>query len=245
MFVYLVAGTPLKDETDIKVSTFLRNLCEEEHAEEHTQMVDSCDTQESRNYETPEANVYEFHSSGIIDMLEKLQKKFDAELHDAQLDESNAAHASSMKAQDLTDAVANGQTGVSRSKETVSSLKQEVTTSTVDRDANSKKVATDMNNLKNIDKAVSMIKEFVDKLTEQVNDEATQKDGCSTELLNELRQRQDDLKQSATEAVESGNLFGALNLLTEAVCCGCSSTLLYCRSSTGTTAVGKTAQCSF
>ena len=48
--------------------------------------------------------------------MEKLQKKFDAELHDVQEDEGNAAHASSMKVQDLTDAVANGQTGVSRSK---------------------------------------------------------------------------------------------------------------------------------
>ena len=45
-----------------------------------------------------------------------MQKKFDAELHDVQVDEGNAAHASSMKVQELTDAVANGQTGVSRSK---------------------------------------------------------------------------------------------------------------------------------
>ena len=60
--------------------------------------------------------MYEFHLFGIIDMLEKLQKKLDAELHDAQEDESNAAHASSMKVQDLTDAVSNDQTGVSRSK---------------------------------------------------------------------------------------------------------------------------------
>ena len=39
-----------------------------------------------------QANVYEFHLSGIIDMLGKLQnKKLDAELHDAQEDENNAA----------------------------------------------------------------------------------------------------------------------------------------------------------
>ena len=83
-------------------------------------------------YETPEANVYEFHSSGIIVMLEKMQKKFDTELHDAQVGESNVAHASSMKVQDLTDAVANGQAGFSRSKEIISQLKQDVTTSTMD-----------------------------------------------------------------------------------------------------------------
>ena len=35
--------------TGIKVSVFLRNVCEEEHAEEHTQVVGSCDTQEASN----------------------------------------------------------------------------------------------------------------------------------------------------------------------------------------------------
>ena len=48
-FVYLVAGTTLKDQIDIKVSAFLRNVCEEEHVEEHTQVVDSCDTKEASN----------------------------------------------------------------------------------------------------------------------------------------------------------------------------------------------------
>ena len=69
----------------------------------------------TRTIEANQANVYEFHLPGIIDMWGKLQKKLDAELHDAQEDENNAAHASSMKVQNLTDAVANGQTGVSRS----------------------------------------------------------------------------------------------------------------------------------
>ena len=90
-FVYLVDGTTLKDQINIKVPTFLRNVCEEEHAEGHTQVVDLCNTQEARNYETPEANVYELHLFGIIDMLGKLQKKLDAELRDAQEDENNAA----------------------------------------------------------------------------------------------------------------------------------------------------------
>ena len=73
-FVYLVAGTTLKDQIDFKVSTFLRNVCEEEHAEEHTQVVNLCNTQKARNYETPEVNEYEFHLFGIIDMLEKMQR---------------------------------------------------------------------------------------------------------------------------------------------------------------------------
>ena len=50
-------------------------------------------------------------------MLEKLQKKFDAELHGAQVAASNAAHASSMKVKALADSVANDQAGTSRSKE--------------------------------------------------------------------------------------------------------------------------------
>ena len=44
-----------------------------------------------RIIEANQANVYEFHLSGIIDMLGNLQKKLDAELHDAQEDENNAA----------------------------------------------------------------------------------------------------------------------------------------------------------
>ena len=45
----------------------------------------------TRTIEANQVNVYEFHLSGIIDMLGKLQKKLDAELHDAQKDENNAA----------------------------------------------------------------------------------------------------------------------------------------------------------
>ena len=45
-------------------------------------------------------------------------------------------------------------------------------------------------NLENIDKAIRMIKELVDKLTDQVNDEATQKDWCLMELSkNEQSQK--------------------------------------------------------
>ena len=37
--VYLVDRTTLKDQFDIKVSTLFRNMCEEGHAEEHTQVT--------------------------------------------------------------------------------------------------------------------------------------------------------------------------------------------------------------
>ena len=45
----------------------------------------------TRTIEANQVNVYEFHLSGINDTLGKLQKKLDAELHDAQEDENNAA----------------------------------------------------------------------------------------------------------------------------------------------------------
>ena len=80
-----------------------------------------------------------------------------------------------MKVQDLTDAVANGQTGVSHSKEIISPLKQIL----IQR--NDCEMATLVDNLKNIDKAIRMIKEL--------DDEATQEDWCSTELSKNEQSR--------------------------------------------------------
>ena len=45
----------------------------------------------TRTIEANRVNVYEFHLSGIIDMLGKSHKKLDAGLHNAQEDENNAA----------------------------------------------------------------------------------------------------------------------------------------------------------
>ena len=98
--VYLVDRTTLKDQFDIKVSTLFRNMYEERHAEEHTQVTATMTIhptstlqmlEHTRTIEANQANVYEFHLSAIIDMLGELQKKLDAELHDAQEDENNAA----------------------------------------------------------------------------------------------------------------------------------------------------------
>merc|ERR1740138_1464974 len=50
----------------------------------------------------PEANAYEFQSSGIVDMLEKLKDKFEDERTDLEKEESNAHHAYEMLIQDLT-----------------------------------------------------------------------------------------------------------------------------------------------
>jgi len=49
----------------------------------------------------PQANAYEFQSSGIVDMLEKLHDKFEDERTDLEKEESNARHAYEMLVQDL------------------------------------------------------------------------------------------------------------------------------------------------
>ena len=41
----------------------------------------------------PQANAYEFQSSGIVDMLEKLKDKFEDERTDLEKEESNTRHA--------------------------------------------------------------------------------------------------------------------------------------------------------
>merc|ERR1719355_315012 len=50
----------------------------------------------------PQANAYEFQSSGVVDMLEKLKDKFEDERTDLEKEESNARHAYEMLIQDLT-----------------------------------------------------------------------------------------------------------------------------------------------
>merc|ERR1719174_2551221 len=49
----------------------------------------------------PEANAYEFQSSGVIDMLQKLQDKFEDERTDLEKEEANARHSYEMLVQDL------------------------------------------------------------------------------------------------------------------------------------------------
>ena len=61
------------------------------HDDDHIQLQRQM-LEHTRTIEANQVNVYEFHLSGIIDMLGKLQKKkLDADLNDAQDDENNAA----------------------------------------------------------------------------------------------------------------------------------------------------------
>jgi hypothetical protein len=69
----------------------------------------------------PAAEGYEFQSSGIVDMLEKLNDKFIAERTDLEKEEANAKHAFEMLIQDLTaqiDQANNDKTSKSESKAT-------------------------------------------------------------------------------------------------------------------------------
>jgi len=56
----------------------------------------------------PQANAYEFQSGGIIDMLEKLLDKFDAERDTLEKEETNARHAFEMLVQDLNASIEQG-----------------------------------------------------------------------------------------------------------------------------------------
>merc|ERR1719473_46147 len=53
----------------------------------------------------PQANAYEFQSGGIIDMLQKLLDKFDAERDTLEKEETNSRHAFEMLMQDLKAAI--------------------------------------------------------------------------------------------------------------------------------------------
>ena len=47
--------------------------------------------------EAPDANAYEFNSSGIVNMLKKLLKKYHADWQDGKVAEGNAAHVQGLR----------------------------------------------------------------------------------------------------------------------------------------------------
>eukprot|EP00928_Gymnodinium_smaydae_P052361 TRINITY_DN361_c0_g3_i1.p1 TRINITY_DN361_c0_g3~~TRINITY_DN361_c0_g3_i1.p1 ORF type:complete len:733 (-),score=244.62 TRINITY_DN361_c0_g3_i1:366-2516(-) len=64
-------------------------------------------------YDAPEANAYEFQSSGIVDMLKKLKDEFREKLGECQKSEMNSKHAFDMIEQDLSDSIANAKKDIS------------------------------------------------------------------------------------------------------------------------------------
>merc|ERR1719446_1671915 len=59
------------------------------------------DEQDPLAVSAPQANAYEFQSGGVVDMLEKLQDKFQDERNQLEKEEMNAKHAFEMSVQDL------------------------------------------------------------------------------------------------------------------------------------------------
>jgi chromosome segregation ATPase len=72
-----------------------------------TALVQSSQETDEDGAGAPDAAVYESHSGGIIDVLEDLQSKAQAQLDDARKKEEAAAHNFNMLKQSLTDQVAN------------------------------------------------------------------------------------------------------------------------------------------
>merc|ERR1719454_757268 len=101
--------------------------------------------QPSTAYAAPEANAYEFQSGGIIDMLEKLKKKFKDELSALEEEEMNSKHAYEQMSQELHDSIENANVELERKQGVKAEREQdkaddeaELADTTADRDADQK-----------------------------------------------------------------------------------------------------------
>merc|ERR1719271_75942 len=93
----------------------------------------------------PEANAYEFQSSGVVDMLEKLKDKFSDERTVLEKEEMEKKHAYESMMQDLTDEVERATAENNRKKKTraqrqedAAAARGELADTTADRDADVK-----------------------------------------------------------------------------------------------------------
>merc|ERR1719386_162232 len=131
----------------------------------------------------PQANAYEFQSSGIVDMLEKLHDKFEDERTDLEKEESNARHAYEMLMQDLT---------------------AQIETATEDREAKAlQKAAEDKGDLADTTATRDADQTYLDDLVA----ECTQK---SSDFESRQQLRTDELAaiDKAVEILSSGSVSG-------------------------------------
>jgi len=70
-------------------------------------MLDSDSPLSGMDYSAPEANAYEFQSTGIVELLKKLMDEFREKLATTQKEEMNSKHAYNMIVEDLTDSIEN------------------------------------------------------------------------------------------------------------------------------------------
>jgi len=74
-----------------------------------TALLGMITTDNGPDYSAPEANGYEFQSTGIVDMLKKLNDEFRDKLATCQKEEMNSKHAYDMIVSDLTDSIENAE----------------------------------------------------------------------------------------------------------------------------------------
>mmetsp|Transcript_13746 Transcript_13746/g.23944 ORF Transcript_13746/g.23944 Transcript_13746/m.23944 type:complete len:716 (+) Transcript_13746:43-2190(+) len=128
----------------------------------------------------PEANAYEFQSSGIVGMLKNLLDEFRAKLTECQKNEMNSEHAYNMVVTDLRDSIKNAKAETVQ-KSTVKSSKEE-------KSAMSKK-------------SLSMSEDIKVKTEKLLADKVTDCDDESTFFADKQRVRQQELEAIA-KAVE-------------------------------------------
>merc|ERR1719473_1413081 len=96
------AAASLVQLSSKKFSKTLRDIIPAETQQKIQSFIQAQDTDDQNlANEAPEANAYEFASSGIVDMLAKLSSKFEDERTDLEKEETNARQAFEMLTQDL------------------------------------------------------------------------------------------------------------------------------------------------
>mmetsp|Transcript_33679 Transcript_33679/g.71322 ORF Transcript_33679/g.71322 Transcript_33679/m.71322 type:complete len:660 (-) Transcript_33679:58-2037(-) len=138
----------------------------------------------------PEANAYESHSGGIIDMLEKLKDKFEDERSELEKEESNAKHAHEMLSQDLTNSI-------STSKEDRHDKAQEKA-KTAQREADAKGDLQDTVSSRDSDQ------EYLDDLNAECKSKSDDFEARQT-----LRAQEIEAIEKAIEIISSGAVSGA------------------------------------
>merc|ERR1719207_246445 len=87
--------------TSKKFSRTLRDIIPAETQQKIQSFLAQDPDDENLAVEAPEANAYEFQSQGIVDMLTKLESKFEDERTDLEKEETSARQAFEMLTQDL------------------------------------------------------------------------------------------------------------------------------------------------
>eukprot|EP00448_Togula_jolla_P020438 CAMPEP_0170575352 /NCGR_PEP_ID=MMETSP0224-20130122/3817_1 /TAXON_ID=285029 /ORGANISM="Togula jolla, Strain CCCM 725" /LENGTH=713 /DNA_ID=CAMNT_0010898129 /DNA_START=63 /DNA_END=2204 /DNA_ORIENTATION=- len=141
------------------------------------------------SYEAPQANAYEFQSSGVVEMLKRLKDEFRTKLAESQKAEMNSRHAFEVMAQDLTDAIA---TSKKDSEEKAMEKERKIEAAAM----NKKKLAT-----------TTADKEAHEKTLSEMEAECTEK-RLSYEEKQKLRAEELEALAKATEILSSPELQG-------------------------------------